>query len=126
LLAGSMIRQAKRSTPPLKDKTALDIRAENRRLKKQLKERTASLNEALEQQSAATEVLEVINSSPGDLARVFDAMLDKAMRLCEADFGTLRTIQDGKRFDLAALRRVPPAFAEYLEHNPPEIFAGRG
>jgi PAS domain S-box-containing protein len=91
----------------------------------ELVQRTAERDAALAREAATAEVLQVINRSSGDLAPVFDAMLEKAMGLGEAAFGMMHTY-DGERFNVAAMRGVPEAYTEYRKHNPPVIGPGTG
>ena len=93
------------------------IAIENTRLLNELRQRTDDLTEALEQQTATGEVLQVISSSPGDLEPVFDAMLANAVRICEAKFGSLY-LYDGDRFRVGVLHNAPPAFAEFRGREP--------
>ena len=89
------------------------IAIENTRLLSELRQRTDDLSESLEQQTATSEVLSVISSSPGELQPVFDAMLVNATRLCEAKFGVL-WLFDGELVHLGAKHGLPPAFAQHL------------
>jgi hypothetical protein len=92
-------------------------------LKKQLEARTRELaearghlSEALEQQSATSEVLRVISSSPGELEPVFQAMLENAVRICEAKFGTMYRY-DGDMFHPTAVLNAPPTLSEFLQQR---------
>jgi signal transduction histidine kinase len=87
------------------------IAIENTRLLKELRQRTDDLSEALEQQTATSEVLQVISSSPGALEPVFQAMLENAVRLCDAKFGVLELYEDGT-FRNVALHNVPAEYAK--------------
>ena len=89
------------------------IAIENGRLLYELRQRTDDLSEALDQQTATSEVLKVISSSPGELMPVFDAMLENATRICEAKFGILFTYANGG-FAPSVLRGVPEALESFL------------
>src|SRR5262249_35517559 len=93
------------------------IAIENARLLNELRQRTDDLAESLEQQTATSEVLRVISSSPNELGPVFQTMLANATRLCGANFGTLNLYKDGT-FPVAAMHDVPAAYAEFRRLNP--------
>ena len=111
------------------------IAIENARLLNELRqrttdltERTADLTEALEQQTATSEVLQVISSSPGKLQPVFDAMLANAARLCEAKFGALG-LREGDAYRIVAIHNAPQAFADFMQREllrpSPNVTLGR-
>ena len=100
------------------------IAIENARLLNELRQRTADLTartadltEALEQQTATSEVLQVISSSPGDLEPVFASMLENAVRICDAKFGAVYRCE-GDAFRFVAMHNSSPAFAELTTHLP--------
>src|SRR5262245_60941193 len=93
------------------------IAIENVRLFDEVQARTRELGEALEQQTATSEVLQVISASPGALEPVFNAMLENAVRICEARFGNLYLYRDGA-FRIVAMHNPPPAYAELRRRNP--------
>jgi two-component system NtrC family sensor kinase len=93
------------------------IAIENTRLLNDLRQRTDDLSEALEQQTAASQVLQVISSSNGELEPVFQAILASATRTCDAKFALLYGIKNGGARIISKLG-IPPALAEYLKRGP--------
>ena len=93
------------------------IAIENTQLFEEVQTRTRDLQEALERQTATSEVLSVISSSPGELQPVFETMLSNAVRLCEAKFGVMwLSERDGLRS--VALHGAPPALVEARKREP--------
>jgi len=120
-----VIAVARKSVRPFTDKqielvtTFADqavIAIENVRLFEAEQQRTRELTESLGQQTATSEVLRVISSSPGELKPVFNAMLENAVRLCGAEFGNLWLAKDGG-FQLAATHNLPPEYQDQVQRN---------
>ena len=99
------------------------LERENARLEQENAELRRALAEALEQQTATGEVLQIISKSPTDLQLVLETIIESGARLCEAHNGAIFTF-DGEAFRLAVPHNVAPEFCAYLESNPPR--PGRG
>ena len=110
---------AQDATPARRNASKVKIRskpspvAEEKGVARLVRER----DEALEQQTATSEVLGVISASPAELEVVFQAMLERAVRLCEAKFGNIYR-WDGEALHILASYNTPPAFAEAIRRSP--------
>ena len=123
--------QRRRGTKPLKRRggsvampkarKARVTRGSTADLQKQVAALTSELEEAREQQAATSDVLKVISSSPGELEPVFKAMLESALRICEAEFGMLMLYSGDGSFDTRVMVGAPPALVDvlYRSFTPP-------
>ncbi|MGZ5127765.1 MAG: GAF domain-containing protein, partial [Burkholderiales bacterium] len=93
------------------------LEARARELEEKLATRERELTEALERQTATSDVLQVVSSSPGELEPVFQALMANAMRICQARFGHLM-LYDGDAFYAGYLHDVPRAYREMMERRP--------
>jgi hypothetical protein len=126
-----MKRRSRSGQTPAKARPRSALRPKGRNAQKTLSNRRSAadnsesevaqlkreLREALEQQTATSEVLQVISSSLGELQPVFEAMLEKAVRICDAKFGNIYR-WDGSAMRLVAAHNTPPALAEARKHSP--------
>ena len=120
---GKPVKTRRRKTVKLKPRRAL--KAAPRRssstagVETDVTQLTRELNEALDQQAATSEVLEVISGSPGDLRRVFASMLEKATRLCQAEYGNLFLRTDNEdEFRYAAMHGLPSSYTDWGKREP--------
>ncbi|HKF09903.1 MAG TPA: GAF domain-containing protein, partial [Xanthobacteraceae bacterium] len=106
-------------------KSRADLEQQLEKYRHELAEAREHLAEALERQTATSEVLRAITSSPGHLKPVFEAILTNARRLCEAKFGHL-LIYDGERFRVAAVHAAPSILTDFLNRGPFSASAATG
>jgi GAF domain-containing protein len=118
---GEPIKGRRRKTPEPKRRDAPKVQASSKLFpsteETEVARLTRELNEALEQQTATSEVLRVISSSPSNLNPILQTILANATRICEANFGLLN-LPKGDAFPVAATHNVPEAFAELRRREP--------
>src|SRR5215475_1887339 len=113
--AGARVGRAREPRTELEEKLkarARELENELHASNRELNKARQQLAESLEQQTATSEVLRVISSSPGDLETVFKSMLENATRLCDATFGNIY-LSDHGDLKLAAMHNTPPALVDY-------------
>src|SRR5215813_8018 len=112
--SGKLAKARSRKAKTLKRRTALTVRhssSSNVGQEREFVRLRRERDEALERETATSEVLRLISKSPGDLELVFRTILENATRICEAKFGVLY-LSEGENFRVAAMRNAPPAYAE--------------